>query len=245
MVGPGEPRGVQGAVVAATILKSLGLRPSWPSSDSGLTGADAPVVIVLTHRFWSTVYKKDPSVIGKIRFASVLLGDRLRPYGDRVSMPSVGRYPVRNAETIWHDTLHYTSTLSLHNHLVSRALPASMTERFGKARSCPGATARRLATSLRTVSAAMGEDHPESYPRRRVTVCESPGMHFAAPITYAPHRSTLLAFCRASGLGLPSSPAERCQRRFSGAPRFAAMAELLRFEPALAASTARCARLCC
>src|SRR5260370_8122034 len=54
----------------------MGLRPVLvrligPQDD----GADAPGVIVLTNRFWSTVYKKDPSVIGKtVRLSS--LGDR-------------------------------------------------------------------------------------------------------------------------------------------------------------------------
>src|SRR5260370_42589386 len=54
----------------------MGLRPVLvrligPQDD----GADAPGVIVLTNRFWSTVYKKDPSVIGKtVRLSSI--GDR-------------------------------------------------------------------------------------------------------------------------------------------------------------------------
>jgi hypothetical protein len=76
MVGLGEPRVVQGGVVSGNYFEVMGLRPVLgrlvgPQDD----GADSPGVIVLTYRFWSTVYKKDPDVIGKtVRLSSV--GDR-------------------------------------------------------------------------------------------------------------------------------------------------------------------------
>src|SRR6202167_5666773 len=76
MVGLGEPRVVQGGVVSGNYFEVVGLRPVLgrlvgPQDD----GADAPGVIVLTYRFWSNDYKKDPSVIGKtVRLSS--LGDR-------------------------------------------------------------------------------------------------------------------------------------------------------------------------
>ena len=66
MVGLGEPRGVQGGVVSGNYFEVMGLRPVLgrlvgPQDD----GPNAAGVIVLTYRFWSTVYKKDPNVIGK------------------------------------------------------------------------------------------------------------------------------------------------------------------------------------
>src|SRR5271169_4888836 len=76
MVGLGEPRGVQGGVVSGNYFEVMGLRPVLgrligPQDD----GPDAAGVIVLTYRFWSTVFKKDPNVIGKtVRLSSI--GDR-------------------------------------------------------------------------------------------------------------------------------------------------------------------------
>src|ERR1700731_3086907 len=76
MIGLGEPRGVQGGVVSGNYFVVMGLRPVLgrligPQDD----GPNAAGVIVLTYRFRSTVYKKDPSVIGKtVRLSS--LGDR-------------------------------------------------------------------------------------------------------------------------------------------------------------------------
>ena len=59
MIGLGEPRGVQGGVVGGTYFEVMGLRPVLgrligPQDD----GPNAAGVIVLTYRFWSTVYKK-------------------------------------------------------------------------------------------------------------------------------------------------------------------------------------------
>jgi putative ABC transport system permease protein len=76
MVGLGEPRVVHGGVVSGNYFDVMGLRPvlgRLVGPQDG--GADAAGVIVLTYRFWSTVYKKDPNVIGKtVRLSSI--GDR-------------------------------------------------------------------------------------------------------------------------------------------------------------------------
>src|SRR3984893_2810367 len=66
MVGLGEPRVVHGGVVSGNYFDVMGLRPvlgRLVGPQDG--GADAAGVIVLTYRFWSTVSKKNPSVIGK------------------------------------------------------------------------------------------------------------------------------------------------------------------------------------
>src|SRR6202011_1728867 len=65
MVGLGAPRMVHRGVGSGNYFDVMGLRPvlgRLVGPQDG--GADAAGVIVLTHRFWSTVYKKDPNVIG-------------------------------------------------------------------------------------------------------------------------------------------------------------------------------------
>src|SRR6202166_5403881 len=66
MIGLGEPRSIQGGVVSGTYFDVMGLRPVLgrligPKDD----GPKADGVVVLTYRFWTTVLKSDPSVIGK------------------------------------------------------------------------------------------------------------------------------------------------------------------------------------
>src|SRR5438270_5418588 len=66
MVGLGEPREVQAGVVGGNYFEVVGLHPVLgrligPQDD----GPKAAGVVVLTYPFWSTVLKKDPSVIGK------------------------------------------------------------------------------------------------------------------------------------------------------------------------------------
>src|ERR1700683_5223695 len=68
MIGLGEPREIQGGVMG--LHPVLG-RLIGPQDD----GPNAAGVIVLTYRFWSTVLKQDPNVIGKtVRLGSI--GDR-------------------------------------------------------------------------------------------------------------------------------------------------------------------------
>src|SRR2546422_9558205 len=73
MIGLGEPRVVRAGVVGGSYFDVMGLRAVrgrlLNSSDDGPQAAGAAV---LTHRFWTTGLKSDPSVIGK----TVRLGDR-------------------------------------------------------------------------------------------------------------------------------------------------------------------------
>ena len=155
MVGLGEPRGVHGGVVSGNYFEVVGLRPVLgrlvgPQDD----GADAPGVIVLTYRFWSTVYKKDPSVIGKtVRLSS--LGDRSATVIG-VLEPSVP-YPA--------DTEIIANLVTSPHHLSATMVTGRihrMTELFGKL--APGATLDQARTELRTVYASMKKDHPDAYP---------------------------------------------------------------------------------
>jgi putative ABC transport system permease protein len=155
MVGLGEPRVVHGGVVSGNYFDVMGLRPVLgrlvgPQD----AGADAPGVIVLTYGFWSTVYKKDPNVIGKtVRLTS--LGDRSATVIG-VLEPSVP-YP---AET------EIIGNLVISPHHLSATMVTGrihrMTELFGKL--APGATLDQARTELRTVYASMMKDHPDAYP---------------------------------------------------------------------------------
>src|SRR5580765_7395013 len=76
MVGLGEPRSIRGGVVGGTYFDVMGLHPVLgrligPQDD----GPQSAGVAVLTYRFWTAAFHKDPSVIGKtIRLGSI--GDR-------------------------------------------------------------------------------------------------------------------------------------------------------------------------
>jgi predicted permease len=155
MVGLGEPRVVQGGVVGGTYFEVMGLRPVLgrligPQDD----GPNAAGVIVLTYRFWSTVYKKDPDVIGKtVRLSSI--GDRSATVIG-VLEPSVP-YPA--------DTEIIGNVVISPHHLSATMVTGRihrMTELFGKL--APGATLDQARTELRTVYASMQKDHPEAYP---------------------------------------------------------------------------------
>jgi putative ABC transport system permease protein len=155
MVGLGEPRVVHGGVVSGNYFDVVGLRPvlgRLVGPQDG--GADAPGVIVLTHRFWSTVYKNDPNVIGKtVRLSSI--EDRSATVIG-VLEPSVP-YP---AET------EIIGNLVVSPHHLSATMVTGrihrMTELFGKL--APGATLDQARNELRTVYASMVKDHPDAYP---------------------------------------------------------------------------------
>src|SRR5713101_3121257 len=73
MVGLGEPREVRAGVVGGSYFEVMGLHPVLgrllgPQDD----GPKAAGAALLTDRFWTTVLKSDPSVIGK----AIRLGDR-------------------------------------------------------------------------------------------------------------------------------------------------------------------------
>src|ERR1700739_2518960 len=155
MIGLGEPRGVRGGVVSGNYFEVMGLRPVLgrligPQDD----GTNAAGVIVLTYRFWSTVYKKDPNVIGKtVRLSSI--GDRSATVIG-VLEPCVP-YPA--------DTEIIGNMVTSPHHLSATMVTGRvhrMTELFGKL--APGATLNQARTELTTAYASMKKDHPEAYP---------------------------------------------------------------------------------
>src|SRR5204862_3321469 len=73
MIGLGEPRTVRAGVVGGSYFEVMGLRPVMgrllgPQDD----GRNADGAAVLTYRFWTSAFKSDPAVIGKV----IRLSDR-------------------------------------------------------------------------------------------------------------------------------------------------------------------------
>ncbi|HKS83015.1 MAG TPA: ADOP family duplicated permease [Candidatus Acidoferrales bacterium] len=155
MIGLGEPREIQGGVVSGNYFDVMGLHPVLgrligPQDD----GPNATGVIVLTYRFWSTVLKKDPNVLGKtVRLGSI--GDRSATVIG-VLEPSVP-YPA--------DTDIMVNIVTSPHHLSATMVTGRvhrMTELFGKL--APGATLDETRTELKTVYATMKKDHSDAYP---------------------------------------------------------------------------------
>ncbi|HEX8894388.1 MAG TPA: ABC transporter permease, partial [Terriglobales bacterium] len=154
LIGLGEPREVNAAIVGGSYFEVMGLHPVLgrligPGDD----GPMAAGVVVLTYRFWSNALKKDPSVIGKTV--------RLGMSGDRsatiigILEPCVP-YPqeteiIANIVTSPHHLSATMVTGRVHR----------MTELF--ARLAPGATLEQARAELRSVYAAMKKAHPEAY----------------------------------------------------------------------------------
>src|ERR1700732_1792595 len=154
MVGLGEPREVRAGVVGGSYFDVMGLRPVLgrllgPQDD----GPNAAGAAVLTSRFWSTVLKSDPSVIGK----DIRLGTRSATIVG-VLEPSVP-YPA--------ETEIIANVVTSPHHLSATMVTGRvhrMTELFG--RLAPGATLESANAELSTVYAAMIREHPEAYAQK-------------------------------------------------------------------------------
>ena len=188
MIGLGEPREVKAGVVGGTYFDVMGLHPVLGRliglQDDGPNAAGA---VVLTYRFWSTTFKKDPSVLGK----TVRLGS----FGDRsatvigVLEPCVP-YPE--------DTEIIANVVTSPHHLSATMVTGRihrMTEVFG--RLAPGATLEQARAELRTVYATMKKDYPEAYPAQGDFRIEA--KMFRDQITFGA-RTILLVLLAAAGL---------------------------------------------
>jgi putative ABC transport system permease protein len=151
MVGLGEPREVRAGVVGGSYFEVMGLRPALGRLlDAKDDGPNAAGAAVLTHRFWTTSLKSDPSVLGK----AIRLGDRSATIVG-VLEPSVP-YPseteiIANVVTSPH---HLSATMQ--DGRVHR-----MTELFG--RLAPGADLEKARADLRLAHETMVKEHPEAY----------------------------------------------------------------------------------
>jgi putative ABC transport system permease protein len=157
MIGLGEPREVKAGVVGGSYFDVMGLHPVLgrligPQDD----GPKAAGVVVLTYRFWTTSFNKDPTVLGKtVRLGSI--GDRSATVIG-VLEPCVP-YPE--------DTEIIANIVTSPHHLSATMVTGRvhrMTELF--ARLAPGSTLDQARAELRSVYAAMKKDHPDAYPAR-------------------------------------------------------------------------------
>jgi putative ABC transport system permease protein len=156
MVGLGEPREVRAGVVGGTYFEVMGLHPVLgrligPQDD----GPSAAGAVVLTYHFWSTVLKKDPSVMGKtVRLGSGDLGTRSATIIG-VLEPSVP-YPA--------ETEIMANVVTSPHHLSATMITGRvhrMTELFG--RLAPGATLEQTRAELAAVHSTIVKDHPDAY----------------------------------------------------------------------------------
>src|SRR6266567_1419412 len=155
MVGLGEPREIQSAVVGGNYFEVVGLHPVLgrligPQDD----GPKAAGVVVLTYPFWSTVLRKDPNVIGKqVRLESF---DARTATVIGVLEPSIP-YPS--------DTAIMANIVMSAHHLDATMVTGRvhrMTELFG--RLAPGATLGQARAELQSVYSTMKKDHHQDYP---------------------------------------------------------------------------------
>ena len=151
MLGLGDPRTIRAGVVGGSYFEVMGLRPVMgrllgPGDD----GPKAEGAAVLTHRFWSTGLKSDPSVIGK----TIRLSDRPAVVVG-VLEPSVP-YPQ--------ETEIMANVVTSPHHLDATMVDGRvhrMTELFG--RLAPGADLEAARAELRAVHGAILKEHPEAY----------------------------------------------------------------------------------
>jgi predicted permease len=152
MVGLGEPRVVRAGVVGGSYFDVMGLRPALGRLlDVTDDGPQAAGAAVLTHRFWTTEFQGDRSVIGR----SIRLGDRIATIVG-VLEPAVP-YPT--------ETEIIANVVTSPHHLDATMVEGRvhrMTELFG--RLAPGADLETARAELRAAHGAIVKEHAEAYP---------------------------------------------------------------------------------
>ncbi len=158
VIGLGEPREIQSGVVGGSYFEVMGLHPVLGRLlDAHDDGPNAAGAVVLTYRFWTTVLKSDPSVIGKsIRLGNMIGGRSATIVG--VLEPSVP-YPA--------DTEIIANIVTSPHHLSATMVQGRvhrMTELFG--RLAPGQTVESARAELRAVYGSMIRQHPDVYSKQ-------------------------------------------------------------------------------
>src|ERR1700736_3638357 len=151
MVGLGDPREVRAGVVGGSYFDVMGLHPVLGRLlDMRDDGPNAAGAAVLTYRFWTTILKSDPTVIGK----QVRLDTRTATIVG-VLEPSVP-YPA--------ETEIIANVVTSPHHLSATMVTGRvhrMTELFG--RLAPGAPLESARAELRAAQGAIIREHPEAY----------------------------------------------------------------------------------
>jgi putative ABC transport system permease protein len=185
MIGLGDPRTVRAGVVGGSYFDVMGLRPAMgrllgPRDD----GRNAEGAVVLTYHFWTSAFKSDPGVIGKV----IRLSDRPATVVG-VLEPSVP-YPQ--------ETEIIANVVTSPHHLDATMVEGRvhrMTELFG--RLAPGANLDAAVAELRTVHGAMIKAHPEAYEKQADYRIEARSLQDQI---ISPARTILLILLAASGL---------------------------------------------
>ncbi|MEX2271225.1 MAG: ADOP family duplicated permease [Vicinamibacterales bacterium] len=161
MTGLGEPRQVRAGVVSGNYFEVMGLRPVLGRLlGSADDGAAAPGAAVLTHRFWSTAFHSDPSVLGR----TIRLDDGFAPETGRAAVvvgvlePSIP-YPA--------ETELFANVVTSPHHVSAIMIEGRehrMTEVF--ARLSPSSTLEAAEAQLAQAYAGIKADHGEAYPDR-------------------------------------------------------------------------------
>jgi putative ABC transport system permease protein len=185
MIGLGEPREVRAGVVGGSYFEVMGLHPVLgrllgPQDD----GPNAAGAVVLTYRFWTTVLKSDPSVIGKTVRLDTRSGTIVGVLEPSVPYPAETEI-IANVVTSPHHLSATMVTGRVHR----------MTELFG--RLAPGVDLETARAELRTAYRPMLTEHPEAYPVK--ADFEISAVRLRDQIT-SKARTVLLVLLAASGL---------------------------------------------
>jgi len=185
MVGLGEPRVVRAGVVGGSYFEVMGLRAVMGRLlDATDDGPQAAGAAVLTHRFWTTAFQRDPSLVGK----TIRLGDRSATIIG-VLEPSVP-YPT--------ETEIIANVVTSPHHLDATMVDGRvhrMTDLFG--RLAPGVDLEAARAELRAVHGAMLTLHPESYARDADFRIDAVGLRDQI---ISPAKTVLLVLLAASAL---------------------------------------------
>jgi putative ABC transport system permease protein len=185
MIGLGEPRVVRAGVVGGSYFEVMGLRPvKGRLLDATDDGPKAAGAAVLTHRFWTTEFQNDPSVIGR----TIRLGDRTATIVG-ILEPSVP-YPT--------ETEIIANVVTSPHHLDATMVEGRvhrMTDLFG--RLAPGTDLDAALAELRTVHGAILQQHPEAYSKQADFRIDAVKLRDQI---ISPARTVLLVLLAASGL---------------------------------------------
>jgi len=185
MIGLGEPRVVRAGVVGGSYFEVMGLRAErgrlLDGRDDGPRAAGAAV---LTHRFWTSAFQNDPSVVGK----TIRLSDRPATIVG-ILEPSVP-YPT--------ETEIIANVVTSPHHLDATMVEGRvhrMTDLFG--RLAPGVELDAARAELRAAHAAIVSEHPESYAKNADFRIDAVRLRDEI---VSPARTVLLVLLAASGL---------------------------------------------
>jgi predicted permease len=185
MVGLGEPRQVRAGVVGGSYFKVMGLKPVLgrllgPGDD----GPNAAGAAVLTHRYWTSAFQGDTTLMGK----TIRLGDRTATIVG-VLEPSVP-YPT--------ETEIIANVVTSPHHLDATMVDGRvhrMTELFG--RLAPGVDLATAKAELQAAHGAIVKEHPEAYPAQANFRIDAVGLRDQI---ISPARTVLLVLLAASAL---------------------------------------------